>query len=33
MNLKHTSDDVENYGLVFSIDDPYNGTVELKFNG
>jgi len=30
MNLKHTTDDVEDYGLFFVIDDIYNGTIELK---
>ncbi|KAL4475212.1 hypothetical protein ABPG72_018869 [Tetrahymena utriculariae] len=33
MNLKHTKDNVEDYGLTFSIDDIYNGAVELKENG
>lgn len=33
MNLKHTKDNVEDYGLTFAIDDLYNGTVELKENG
>lgn len=30
MNLKHTTDNVEDYGLFFAINDPYNGAIELK---
>lgn len=33
MHLKHTNDDVSEYSLVFAIDDPDNGRVELKYNG
>ncbi|EGR33486.1 ubiquitin protein ligase, putative [Ichthyophthirius multifiliis] len=33
MKLKHTQDDVSQYGLTFSIDDEYNGKVELKQDG
>lgn len=33
MQLKHTKDNVADYGLSFAIDDFFNGTVELKHNG
>ncbi len=30
MKLKHTDDNVSEYGLTFCINDEYNGRVELK---